>query len=114
MRILSVFVLMAIGASFDAAACNQHPPDVSHERWLAQINQWNKEYDAKQAEKAKAAAEVRSASPRDRGRTATTTVTTDNPAPLGRVVGDPQVRSVGRQPQSLAPALDARRVRRYR
>ena len=59
-RILSVFAFgLLVGVP--ALGCNQHPPDVSHERWLAQIQQWNKEYDAKQAAKATAQAEKREA-----------------------------------------------------
>jgi hypothetical protein len=114
-RILAVVTAIALGAPMAAEACNQHPPDVAHERWLAQIAQWNKEYDEQQAAKAKAAEEARGQAPRtrERGRPEA-----ERPAPTARGGGDPQVRSLGRQPQSVAPDAsateDGRRSRRYR
>ena len=110
-RTLLVFAAVVFGATGTALACNQHPPDVAHERWLAQIAQWNKEYDAEQAAKAKAAQDPQARAPRDRVRPEASGA----PAAVGRG-NDPQVRSLGLQPQSVAPAAtdDARRSRRYR
>jgi hypothetical protein len=123
---------MVIGtlAAGELLACNAHPPDVSHERWLQQIAQWNKDYDKQQAAKAQAARETgtREAA---RGRRERAATIADDPAPVKReTIPDPQVRTIGRQPQSLAPAApipppaaapqapasvpDARRARRYR
>lgn len=107
-----ILFVLGLFASIPALACNNHPPDVSHERWLAQINQWNKEYDAKQAAKAAQAQsdvrEVRAV----RGARERVRSQAENPAPMGRNTGgDAQVRSVGRQPQSVQ---DERRARRYR
>lgn len=108
MRILSVVAAIVFSGA-PAWACNAHPPDVSHDRWLAQIAQWNKEYDAKQAAKAQEAA-GRETRGRDRGRRDES----DMPAPMARGGGDPQVRSLGRQPQSTAAPVGGGRDRRYR